>query len=80
MKLATRVWPQYGLFQGTLVTGQCLCCSDRVLTVGDEDPPATLARSDCGRGIAATIRAQANSTGYAASGRCRADPGAAQKN
>ncbi len=30
------------------------------LTAGDEDPPATLARCDCGRGIAAIICAQAD--------------------
>jgi hypothetical protein len=34
-----------------------LSCRDRVLTVVDEDPPATLTRSGCGRGIAATIHA-----------------------
>jgi len=41
---------------------ECRICSGRALTVGDEDPPATLARSDCGRGIAATIRASGGRT------------------
>ena len=33
-------------------------CSDRVLTVGDEEPLATLARRACGRAITATAKAR----------------------